>query len=164
MNDVDGETIKSAVEFCYTGIIELTEENVEKCLKIAASGEIDLLEAKCRQFYSTKLSVENSVDVLIIADQYRFMDLQQHAFDLICEKFDTVPAKDIQKLSHRLLLELLQNEKIQQFGDFCANRLLEWFQWDEDERAVFMPESLKLLRLEQLSVEVCSEYILSNTR
>lgn len=164
LDDSDGNTIKIVVNFCYTGKISLTEDNVEKCLAIASSAEIDLLENKCRQFFATKLGVTNSVNFLIIADKYRFADLRKQAFDLICDKFATVPASSTQKLSRQLLQEMLQCEKIQRYEDLPIKRLLEWFHSDEGERGVHMTELLKFIRLEQLTPEVGSECIRTFTR
>lgn len=143
LDDSDGPTIKTVVNFCYTGNIDLSEENAEKCLKIASDVEIDFLEKKCRQFYSKKLNVDNSVSILMIADKYRIGDLRQRAFNLVCEKFEIVSTTDIQKLNHSLLVELLKCNKILESGDLCAQRLLDWFQSDEVERGVYMPQLLK---------------------
>lgn len=158
LKDADGRTIKNTVDFCYTGIIELTEDNVETCLAIASSVEIDLLVDKCRQFYSSKLSVANAVDILMVADNNRFVELRQRALDFISENFDVVATLDILKLGHPLLQELLKYDKIHESGDLCAQRLVAWFQAHESERAVYMPELLKLIRLEQLTLEVRVSY------
>lgn len=151
----DSGTIKTVVNFCYSGNIDLTGENVEKCLMVANRAEIDLLEGKCRQFYGTELGVGNSVTILMVADEYRFADLRQRAFDLICEKFEAVPSTDVLKLSHPLLQELLKCNQIQDYGDLGAMRLVEWFQFDEEGRGTFMPALLKSVCLQKLSTEVC---------
>lgn len=43
LEDTDGETIRKIVKFCYTGEIDLNEDNVEKCFAVASSIELDLL-------------------------------------------------------------------------------------------------------------------------
>lgn len=159
-NDSDGETIKSLVNFCYTGNVELTENNAEKILQFASAIESDLLINELRQYYSTKLCVAHSVSILMMADKYGFDDLRKQAFQLICKKFEMVPSVDFQKLSHSLLQELLNCDEIQKSGNLFATRLLEWFQCDEDERDVYMPELLKLIQLEQLKIEVRFKYTL----
>lgn len=84
LDDTDGETFKAIVDFCYTGRINLTEENVTKYLAIASSVQFDLLEEKCWQFYAANLIVANSVSTLIVAEKYSNADLRRKAFDLIC--------------------------------------------------------------------------------
>lgn len=153
-DDFDAETIKSVVNFCYTGNIELTEKNAEQILKIASSGEFDLLESKCRQFYAERLNATNVVTVLIVADKYRAADLQKKALDLICDEFDKVASADFRKLDPARLCDLLKRDEMRRFDDLCAKRLLEWFHYDEDDRGVSMPKLLRLIRLEQLSTEV----------
>lgn len=159
LKDADGSTIKIVVKFCYTGHIDLTQENAEKILRIASNVEIDLLEEKCRQFFFTELSVANAVNTLCVANEYRFGDLRDQAFLLVCENFGMLSTVDVYKLSHPLLKELLECDKVQETGDLCAKRLLEWFQNDEDERGVHMPELLKMIPLELVTVEVCFDNV-----
>lgn len=155
LEDTDGQTVKAIVDFCYTGRIELTEGNVTKFQAIASSIEFDLLEEKCSQFYAAKLSVDNSVDTLIIADKYSDVGLRQRALDLICESFETVPMQDIQRLGHELMQELLKCDKIQAPEELVFKRLFEWFKKNEEERKKHMPEMLKLIRLEYVPSQVC---------
>lgn len=158
LNDFDGGTIRAVVNFCYTGNIELTKENVGKCLSMAIRLEIDVLPEKCRQLLSAELSAANVVDILMIPDEYRIGRLRGRAFKLICERFEAVPLLDIQNMSHGLLQDILKCAEVQENADLCAQRLLEWFRCDENERSVHMPELLKLIRLERVSFEVRSEY------
>lgn len=127
LDDTDGETLKAIVEFCYTGCIELTGENVAKFLAFASSVELDLLEKKCWRFYDEKLTVTSSTDTLIFADKYSDVNLRQKAFDLICESFESVPAEDILRLDHQLLQEILKCDKVQATEECVLKRLLEWF-------------------------------------
>lgn len=100
LEDTRLETVKAIVNFCYTGHIDLTEENVERFLVVASSVEIDLLEKKCCRFYEGHLSVKNSIGTWLLADKYSYVHLRQRALDLVCESFETLPASDFQKLDH----------------------------------------------------------------
>lgn len=152
--DADGETVKAIVDFCYTGIANLTDEILTKVLPVAASIQFDLLEDKCRQIYKDKLSINNGVDTLLVADKYGYVDLRQHSLDFISKSFDLVPTKDIQRLDHQLMLEILKCGKIQATEELVFKRLLEWFEYNEDERKQHMATLLKLIRLEHISSQV----------
>lgn len=152
LDDTDCETLQMIVDYCYTGHIKLTEENVATFLTIASSVQLDLLEEKCCQFYVEKLSVTNCVDALIFADKFSYAYLREAALDLICENFEMVPVTAIQKLDHRLLRELLKCDKITSSEELIFTRLLEWVQ--NGKREPYMPDLLKLIRLEHITLEV----------
>lgn len=157
LDDTDGETVKAIVDFCYTGRIDLTEENVEDFMAIASSVEIDLLEEKCCRFYAHKLNVTNSTNTLMVADKYNIADLRQRAFDFIFGSFEKVPTADIQRLDFRLLHEILKCDKIDATEELVFKRLLEWSQDEPTEREKHMPDLLKQVRLEHISSEVRSK-------
>lgn len=150
LDDTDGETVKAIVDFCYTGRIDLTDENVTKFLVIASSVEFDLLEEKCCRFYVDKLNVST----LMVADKYCVADLHQRALDFICGSFERVPTADIQRLDYQLLHKILKCDKIDAREELVFKRLLEWLQNEESERGKHMPELLKLIRLEYIPLKV----------
>lgn len=154
LDGIDRAMVKSIVDFCYTGRIDLLEGNVEQFLAIASSREFDLLEEKCWIFYVEKLSITNCINTLMIADKYSNVSLRQKAFDVVCESFETVPEADIQQLEHRLLLEILECDKIQATEECVLQRVLKWFQIDMSEREQHMSELLKLIRLEYIPLQV----------
>lgn len=154
MDDTDGETIQMIIDFCYTGNIDLTHENVDKLMTIASSVQLDLLEEKCRHFYMAHLSSDNAVNTLTIADKYSMVDLRRRAFNRICESFESVPSTKFQKIDDRLLRELLKCDTVNATEEMIFNRLYEWFEYSEGDRLQHMPELLKLIRLKHISSKV----------
>lgn len=155
LNDIDGETIKTIVHFCYTGRINITEENVAQLMAISSSIEFDLLEEKCCKFYAEKLNAKNSVDTLLIADEYNKFDLRLQTLNFICDALEMVPSMDVQRLNHRLLQEILQSDNIEATEELVFKRLFEWFEYNGAERKIYMPELLRLIRLENIPTQVC---------
>lgn len=153
--DSNGEVIETVVEFCYTGVIHLTEQNVENCLKIAVDEGIELLLNKCHDYYSATLSTENVVDVLMTADKYNLNDLQQCASELLCSQLEQVSATQICQLNPTRMLYLMEGVDDTIADELVVNRLLSWFQYDETQRAEHMPKMLRLIQLEKLSSKVC---------
>lgn len=150
----DGDTVKAIVDYCYTGQIKLTEENVGIILTVASSVEFDLLENECRQFYEEKLDLRNCADALIVADRYSFEHLRQRALDLICGGLDNYPTEEVQKLDYHLFQEVLKCDKIQATEELIFERLMEWFHYNEAERKPHMPKLLKLIRLKLITTQV----------
>lgn len=154
LEGTDGKTVKAIVDYCYTGRIDLAEENVGQFLAIASGVGLDFLESECCQFYADKLSVTYCVDAFTFADKYGLADLRLKAFDLICDKFEKVPSAEIQKLDHRLLEEVLKCNEIKGPEGLVFDRLMEWFQNNEEERERYMPQLLELIRLEYITQKV----------
>lgn len=151
------------VDFCYTGRINLTADNVKEMLPIASSLELDMLEFECRKFYVGNVSVSNAIDAWTVADKHGYADLKQRAMHFMVEKFEVMPPTEIQTLEHRLLQELLEHEKIDLFEENIFNRLVKWYENDEIKRKPYMPELLQLIRLKHLSMQVriCLQYQLT---
>lgn len=156
LKGTDGETVKAIVDFCYSGCINLTEQNVSKFMAIASSVDIDLLEEKCRRFYSDNLGVTNCIEALMVANSD---ELRQRALDIVCGNFGLLPASKINKLNGPLLHEILMSNKMHLAEDSVFQRLVEWFQCNEDERSQYMPELLKLIRLERAKPEVSFDFV-----
>lgn len=150
----DGDTIKATVDYCYTGRINLTEDNVGTFLAIASRFQFDLLEAECCRFYEGNLSPTNCVDAFIVADKYSYANLRQQAVDLICRRFTIVPTEEIQRLGHRLLQEVLKSDKIQSTEELVVQRLMEWFHSSEVDRKPHMADLLNLIRLDLITSQV----------
>lgn len=156
LDDINGETIKAIVDFCYTGRINITEENAEQLMAISSSIEFDLLGERCCKFYLEKLSAHNAVDTLLIADKYNEFDLRLQTLNFICESLEMVPSTDVQRLNYRLLREILQSDNIQATEEFVFKRLCEWFENNGAEREIYMPQLLRLIRLENIQTKVRS--------
>lgn len=151
-DETDFETLQAIVGYCYTGHIHLTEENVRTCLTIASSVQFDLLEETCCSFYARILNGTNCVDALIFADKFSYLELRDAALDWISENFEYVPATDIQKLDHPFLEKILKCDRIISSEELVFIRLLEWA--EIEERKKYMPDFLKMIRLEHVSFEV----------
>lgn len=155
MEDTDGTTLKSIIDFLYTGCINLTEENVGKFFAIASGVALDLLEDKCCRFYLDNLDATNAIATWVIADKFNNANLCQKAFGFVCESFEDVPAAEIQELEHRLLLQFLKSDKIRASEEFVLDRLLDWMKYKESDREQHMPELLRLIQLKRISPQVC---------
>lgn len=156
LNGADGETVKTIVDYCYTGKINLDGENVGRFLAIASSYELDLLERKCRRYYERNLSLNNCVEALMIADKYSHADLRQKALKFVSGSFENVPATDVHKLDPRIFQDLLKSEKIQATEELVFTRLMEWFHSNEVDHKTFMSQLLKLIRLDLMTEKVLS--------
>lgn len=152
--NANGTTLKAIVDFCYTGRIDLTEENVRTFLVVAPGVALDPLKHKCRQFYGEKLNINTAIEAFMIADKYSYADLRQSAFNFVCANFEKISTAENRKLDHLLLREVLECKHLNSFQAWIFKVLLEWPVFNADKRKQHMPEFLQLIQLGHLSLEV----------
>lgn len=154
IENVDGQTLKAIVNFCYSGKIQITDENILKLVEASSFMLLVRIQRKCEQFWSDKLATSNCVDIFSAADEYSFADLRKKSFDFICEHFETVVAIDLHKIKVSLLSELLKYDQIHAREEFIFQRLVEWAGYHETTRSTHVPELFKSIRLAKISQPV----------
>lgn len=154
LEGIDGPTLKSIIDFCYTGLIDINEENIDEIILAASSMELLLLEKKCSDFWAKRLRFENWVDIYIKADKYTLTELKSKIFHLICESFERVPADDLARVDQFFFRDVLKYEKIQVPEQILFTRLQQWIAHDPSERTKFVAEFIKYIRLEHLPGQV----------
>lgn len=147
LRDVDSDAVQAIVNFCYTGRIELNEDNVDEFITNAAYYKIDRLRQKCCEFKSAALNASTAATTLLVADQFNFSDLRGRALDLVCANFDSIASTDIQQLDHQLLEELLQSDAVRASEETIFKRLMDWYEHNKIDRKKFMADLLKCIHL-----------------
>lgn len=144
------------VDFCYSGGINLTTENIQEILEIASRLGLDLLEELCQQFLIVHLNASNCLDTLLVAERYRYSYLRKQTFDFICESFESIPLTEIHAFDPELLEEVLKSEKLKANADVIYNRLLEWHRKSESERNEHIHRLMNLIQLQHFPPQVKS--------
>lgn len=152
--DIDGPTLKSIINFCYTGKIEITEENIMEIVWPASTmGFVDI-EQKCKDFWSETLTVSNCVEIFVLADKCGFLQLRRKSLTFICVLFGCVPSDDLHCLQFPYFSELLQCTEIHALEDSIFQRMVHWVEHEEQHRSKHVPNLLKSIRMERLSSQV----------
>lgn len=150
---VDGQMIRMIVDFCYSGYIELTEDNVGTLIAVASYYQFDLLAEKCWQYRNDTLVVSNAVDVFLIADKYSNPDLREKAFALVCKN----PPSNFRKLDQRQLGDVLKSDLLEAKEDNLFTMLMDWYECDKEEGGKYMPTLLQHIRLEHITDRFLTE-------
>lgn len=154
LEGIDGPTLKLIIQFCYTGDIEINEENIDDVILAASSMELLLLEKKCADFWAKRLRFENWVDIYMKADKYTLSELKRKIFQLICESFERVPVDDLARVDQFFFRDVLKYEKIQVPEQILFTRLMQWIAHEPNEREKNVVEFIKFIRLEHLPGQV----------
>lgn len=154
ISSVDGPTLKAIIDFCYSGDIQITDENAETISETASAMEMVHIEKLCEQFWSENLTESNCVKIFVLADTYTFTGLRKESFDYICENFEELETGKLQKLKFNHFSELLKSDSIYAREEFIFQCLVDWVDYHETPRSKYVPELLKSIRLEKISQPV----------
>lgn len=154
LKEIHGVSLKSIIDYCYTGNIDITENNVAYIVAAAFSFNLAKVEQKCAQFWESILSVENCVSILQMADKYNLLDLRSKALTFICKKFAVVSIANLLEINGENFGKLLDSDQIRTSENIVFDRLKRWAAQNENERANFVPNFLKTIRLDLLESKV----------
>uniref|UniRef100_A0A1B0G1F7 BTB domain-containing protein n=1 Tax=Glossina morsitans morsitans TaxID=37546 RepID=A0A1B0G1F7_GLOMM len=94
LQDVDVVAVKALIDYIYSGIITLTEENVGEVLSVSDIFQIVWLKEECIQFLKNNLNRSNCFRVRKLADMHSCKDLQDVSNKYIFDNFDELIAEE----------------------------------------------------------------------
>lgn len=156
ISNIDGATLKMIINYCYSGKIQITDDNIMEIVSAASAMEFVRIEQKCEQFWLDTLTTSNCVEIFSAADKYSFKDLRKISFDFICAHFEALDANELRKIKMSYFSELLKCDQIQAREDFIFQRLAEWTDYHETTRSKHVPELMKTIRLMKITQPVMS--------
>ena len=152
----DAETFEELLTFAYTGEIKINSSNIEKVLVTSNFLGIKNIEEFCETYLMGNLTLDNCVELFIIADRYCLQNLAKQTRKKCCrnlktlfsgEKFFSVPVSIIEDLLSDNKLKILK------FGhDTTPMKKLE------------REELLYLLTLKYISLNWCENGYSQNQR
>lgn len=95
LKSVDGPTLKAIIGYIYTGVVELSGDNVESVLSAASGMELVSLERQCEKYLDDNLTEENCAISLLLADKYYLNQLYGKALAFVCEHFEKISTTDL---------------------------------------------------------------------
>lgn len=150
IQEVNGETLKLLVGYCYSGEVEITSENLLDLLASAAPLNFIEIEKKCKQFLAKQLTSKPEIWLKIyhIAEKYAFNDLMDATIRIVCKDFESIAqTNDFHDMEFACLEQILKSNDI---NDVAEEKIfeaaMEWVNFAED-RKQFIPKILKMIRL-----------------
>lgn len=150
---VDGDALQNLVQYCYTGSIELREDNVETLLATACLLQLnDVIEACCT-FLAKQLHPSNCLGIALFAEQQSCPTLLKKSISYVHENFMQVwRDEEFLRLSDTQLSALLRSDDLNVNSEqevFLA--LMEWVNEDKANREKHLPRLLEFIHLSLLS-------------
>ena len=80
--DIAPETFNALLRFIYTDQVKLTETNAEPLLAVANQYLLPLLKSNCEEFIINNLTIENCIEMFMLADLHNAPNLKRTAAEL----------------------------------------------------------------------------------
>ena len=139
INELDGESVSSLIEYIYTGCIDINAGNAMALLSSADFLQMDDITKFCFDFFETTLSVQNCLENFISSVTYNNPRPLNTTLELISNNFDVISKKETFKnLSiHKLdsLLSKLRKRNVREESMYKA--VLNWVKHDDDRKQYF---------------------------
>ncbi len=155
-------TMKSIVDFAYSGEVQIGNGNIEKLTRAANFYGMPLLFEKCAEYLEDRIDTPNCIEILEFAELITDHGLKDLTKDYIIENFEDVSTLnlDIMNMSTSLLLEIIANDSaaIDPKPSKNEERLFQ-LGWNHlqaksgDVFQTYLPKLLKAVHLPQVSVK-----------
>ena len=146
---MEPETLRSVVDYIYTGQIELTVDNVENLVKSADVLSLECLKTTCADFMISQVDPHNCFQLCRFSTLYRLDQLQKVTRQFICAEFKTVAFNaEFKELSSSELIEFIKDDAVNVADeDVVFEAVIEWIRHDLDKRRSSFEEIMKYVRL-----------------
>lgn len=151
---IDGPTLKTIIDYCYSCDIEINKENAERIMVAASSLQLVELVEKCTDFWIEKVDAGSCVDFMMVAEKYNMKKLWEKSLSCICTNFDRIAAEDTVRIDEKNFAAILREDDITASEDNIFDCFSRWIEHDTTNRAKLAPTLSNCIRLEHVSKEV----------
>ena len=145
--------VRAAINFLYTGTIDLTYSGVRDILEVADYLQIDDLKRACTDYLSClQVTTENCVDLSLLASLYD-LDIYCKVFEFVRGHLPEVMKQpDFLSLTLESVLELLMDKSLNYVSaDDFFTFIVKWVEHDEDSRKGSFERMFCQLELKNMS-------------
>uniref|UniRef100_A0A1B0FFV1 BTB domain-containing protein n=1 Tax=Glossina morsitans morsitans TaxID=37546 RepID=A0A1B0FFV1_GLOMM len=163
LQDVDVVAVKALVDYIYSGIVTLTEENVEAVLSASDIFQIVWVKEECFQYLKNNLNRNNCFRVRKLADIHSCIELQNISHKYILDNFDDLIAEEgLVLLSFEEIKELIKNvQHVVKPEDSAYKAAINWVKHDLEKRKDHLGELMSQIRLPVVSTELLTNHIVA---
>ena len=147
--EVSAELLGLLVDFCYTGRVTVTQDNVDLLLKTADLFQFPSVKEACCAFLEQHLDVSNCLEIQDFAEAYACRDLAASARRYVLKNIvDLAKGKDFERLPWKRLLEFMSDNGLCVDKEETAYQIaVRWVKVDLQRRLHYWPELLQKVRL-----------------
>ncbi|EDV90578.1 kelch-like protein 5 [Drosophila grimshawi] len=149
LGEVHGDALQLLVQHCYTGSIELHEDNVKMLLATAKMLQLTSAVAACCNFLARQLHPSNCLGFAFLAEQYSCTELLRVAQAYTCQHFmEVCHDQEFFQLNADQLGKLLSDDELNgPTEEDVFHTMMSWVRHDAPTREQHIPELLAKVRL-----------------
>lgn len=161
LHGMKSETIEMVLNYVYTGIVFISEDNVIDILNASCFFFLTTLRNRCIKFLEERLDIDNCLQMFSIGKKFSLSELITVSLEYISVIFmDIVSHNDFEYLSADELLDIVSLEKLDVSSeDDVLALVLEWVNVEAKSRTEYLPCLLKKIHLPFVS-EVLLQQVL----
>ena len=162
--DVDPASVKAVIDYCYSGALRITAENVQLLFQAASLFQVDRICHACCKFMERQIHPLNCIGIQGFAEVHGFQELYRKATEEIMEHFHAVvEGEEFLGLEFSKLKEVLASDDLNvDSEDSILQAAMMWVSNDTHGREGHRHDILSLIRIPLLSPEVLVEKLHSN--
>lgn len=149
LENLYGDILLNIIEFCYTGKIEINEENVDGLVAAADMLHFVNLKKKCTEYYHDHLDITNCLGIIALSEQYGLDELQTTAYKLAFDYFvEVTAAAEFEHLPFDNLLKLISSDDVNvDTEEDVFNAVIKWIEFDLKGRQIYVRDLIKAVRV-----------------
>lgn len=161
LQNVDFQALQLLVEYVYTSLVEVNEENVQVLLSAANLLQITDVRDACSDYLQTQLDASNCLGIRAFADLHGVLELTNYADSYIEQHFHEVILFDeFLNLSNEQVINLIRNDRIAVPNEETVYEcVIAWLKYDPIDREKYISELLEYVRLPFLSKEYLAQKV-----
>lgn len=163
IQEIDEETLSLIVNYCYLGVININEGNVEKLLNAASKFQISNIISACSSFLMKQLHFSNAIGFMIFSE--RLQECQE-LFQLSSNFVENNFMEIYQKSEEYLQMSVDQLSKLLRSNNLNVNSeedvflsVMKWLNHSKEDRTQYISNLLAMVRLSLLSPTFIVDYV-----
>ena len=164
LKEVDGDALWTLVQYFYTGIVDLLEDNVETLLATASLLQLNCIVEACCQFLIKQLHPSNCLGIRRFADIHGCSNLLRTTNIYTNEHFtEVIKNQEFLLLSADDVATLLQSDDLNVSSEeHVFDALLKWLEYDPKNRKQEASRLLAFVKLPLLSPAFLADHVENN--
>ncbi|KAJ3586974.1 hypothetical protein NHX12_013365 [Muraenolepis orangiensis] len=149
LHEVSAELLRLLVDFCYTGRVTVSQDNVELLLKTADLFQFPSVKEACCAFLEQRLDVSNCLELQDFAEAFACRDLAASARRYVLKNImELAKGTEFERLTWKRLLEFMSDDQLCVDKEETAYQIaIRWLKADLKWRLHYWPELLQQVRL-----------------
>nr|XP_046916765.1 kelch-like protein 3 [Dermatophagoides farinae] len=157
IKNLDGNSLNEIIKYCYLGIVNINETNVQMLLSAATMLNCKDIIKICCEFLRSKLQTSNAIGIYSFAEIMGCKDLKDFTFAFILQNFVQIFQNDeFIQLSTERVVEIISSDYLDT-GDegehIVLAAVINWIMFDYNERRQYLSQLIEHIRFPRFNQE-----------